>query len=146
VVQACGKVQQVNMLAVARGSGYPVLLTTLPGTTYSDPSSQNDTEALVVNYLRKYDPKCVAPPVFLNTYLAGFIQEDGKLGKTDVKKGWFEQWTYRFCNNIYPAQIAYLPNSSASYDIKVRIAKPTPVPPDHEGEETPQTGNGDAAK
>lgn len=121
-ILGCGRVYQMNMLAVARPGKQPMLLALLPGETLSDPSAQRNAERIGAITVKKADDTCSDEARVGNTKLIGFKQSDGSLGKTDVQQGWFEEWTYRFCQKDVPVQMAFMPNDKGGFDIKARVA------------------------
>lgn len=130
-MRGCNKIWQINMLAVARNDAtQPMLLALLPGDTLADPSAQRGAERIGATAIRKSDASCSDDARARNTRMLGFKQADGSVGKTDVKEGWFEEWTYDFCQKQVPAQLAFIPDGSGGYDIKARmIGAAAPVAP-----------------
>lgn len=131
-VKGCGRIWTVNMLAVARdteeGQKPPMLLALMPGDTLGDPAVQRSAERIGATAVKKADAEtCADDPYATYTKILGFLQDDGTLGKTDAGKGWFEEWTYRFCQRDIPVQMAYTANGKGGYDIKARIV-PTSMP------------------
>jgi hypothetical protein len=121
-IRGCGKVWQINMLAVSQREGKaPLLLALLPGDTLSDPGSQGSTIRMAATAIRKADATCAddAKPDY--TRILGYRQTDGSIGKTDGGQGWFEEWIFKFCGKSLPVQVAFLPDGAGGYDIKTRI-------------------------
>jgi hypothetical protein len=152
-IRGCGKVWQINMLAVAqKNDKAPLLLALLPGDTLSDPGSQGSAIRMSATAIRKADATCAddAKPDY--TRVLGYKQADGTLGKADAGNGWFEEWQFKFCGKTLPVQIAFIPDGAGGYNIKTRIvgdaasaappAKPAAVtqqkPADNETESAPE--------
>ncbi|MCB1537408.1 MAG: hypothetical protein H6865_08485 [Rhodospirillales bacterium] len=126
-IRGCGKVWQVNMLGVGRGGGFkPLLLALLPGETLSDPASQRNAEHIGALAIARTDASCADTAHAGYTRLLGYRNADGTLGKTNSSHGWFEEWTYDFCNRDVPVQVAFLPNDTDGYDIKTRVVGEAP--------------------
>lgn len=127
-VLGCGKLWQINMLAVGRTEkGGPLLMAMLPGETRADPGSQRATERMGATAIKKSDNSCADDPKATYTRLLGYRQIDGTIGKTEAGEGWFEEWTYKFCQKVVPVQMAFVPDGSGGFEIKARVAGvPTP--------------------
>lgn len=119
-IRACNKVYQVNLLATGQTDGTVVLLALLPGETRADPAIQRDAERIGAISITKADATCSDAPVASNTKFLSYRGADGNLSSTDVQQGWFEEWTYRFCQKDVPAQLAFLPNAEGGFDVKAR--------------------------
>jgi hypothetical protein len=120
-VRACGKLWQINMLAVAQRNANPLLLGMLPGETFSDPGAQRDAERIGATSIRKSDDTCADEARAFYTRFLGYKQADGTLGKTNQNQGWFEEWDFKFCQKIVPIQMAFVPNTAGGFDIKTRL-------------------------
>lgn len=136
--QGCGQVWTINMLAVARDGAAPLLLALLPGDTRNDPATQSGTEKIGASAIKKADAEsCAADAVARYTRFLGYKHGTSAPNGTDGNEGWFEEWTYRFCQQTLPVQMAFLPNAKGSYDIKARVVPATapdapatkPLPP-----------------
>lgn len=126
-ILGCGKLWQVNMLAIGRKEREgPMLMALLPGDTLSDPGSQRNAERMGATAIRKADASCADTPKANYTRLLGYRQPDGSVAKKDAGEGWFEEWTYRFCQKIVPVQMAFTPDGSGGFEIKARLAQTTP--------------------
>lgn len=123
-VLGCGKLWQINMLAIGRREegADPLLMALLPGETLADPGSQRTTERMGATAIKKADSSCADDPKASYTRLLGYKQLDGTIRKNDAGEGWFEEWTYRFCQKTIPVQMAFVPDGSGGYEIKARVA------------------------
>ncbi|NBX66053.1 MAG: hypothetical protein EBQ96_03550 [Proteobacteria bacterium] len=127
-IKGCGRIWSINMLAVARDTGKaPLLLALMPGDTLADPAVQKTTERIGATAIKKADAESCADDAFA-TYskIIGYLMADGTLTKKDAGHGWFEEWTYKFCQKDVPVQVAFTPNGGG-YDIKARIV-PSAMP------------------
>lgn len=131
-VLGCGRLWQINMLAVGRDNDQPMLMALLPGETLSDPGSQRSTERMGATAIKKADSSCADDPKASYTRMLGYKQLDNTIRKTDAGEGWFEEWTYRFCQKAVAVQMAFVPDGSGGFEIKARVAGAP-------GPQTPQT-------
>lgn len=121
-VRGCGKVWDINMLAVAMPNKTPRLLALLPGNTQADPSVQRAAEKIAAVTIKKTTENvCADTPKSSYTKVIGYKQADGTVGSKNANAGWFEEWTFRYCQKTVPVQMAFIPNETGSYDIKARI-------------------------
>jgi hypothetical protein len=130
-IRACDKVRQINMLAVSRRDGEPVLLTLLPGETRADPAIQREAERIGATTITKADGEtCSDTPVAFNTRILGYAQAGGVAGlaKQDTGNGWFEEWSYRFCQKDVAVQMAFMPNDMGAFDVKARMPEAPAAP------------------
>lgn len=127
-IKGCNRIWNINMLAVALESGKPpLLLALMPGDTLADPAVQKTTERIGSTAIKKADAEsCADDPYATYSRMLGYLQADGKVGKPNAQLGWFEEWTYKFCQKDIPVQVAYTPKNGG-YDIKARIV-PTAMP------------------
>jgi len=129
-ILGCGKLWQVNMLAIGREEkDGPMLMALLPGETKADPGTQRTAERMGATTIRKADSSCADDPLATYTRLLGYKQLDGSVGKKDAKEGWFEEWTYRFCQKTIPIQMAFVPDGRDGYEIKARLTEVGASPP-----------------
>lgn len=130
-IRGCGKLYQINILGIGRQSGQdPVILGLLPGETMSDPGQQGNVVRMASQTIRKANASCSDDPQPYYTRLIGYKQADGTIAKTESRLGWFEEWTFRFCQKTLPVQIAFLPDGRGGYDIKTRIPDAAPASPE----------------
>lgn len=123
---ACNKVYQINFLAVGRNpkdSRTPLLLSTLSGTTKTDPALQNLASrngASAIN--RNVKDNCSQSPEARNTEFIGYMASDNKaIVPNDTGHGWFEEWEYRLCNTTHIVQMAFTPNEKGGHRINTRL-------------------------
>ncbi|MBU6235997.1 MAG: hypothetical protein KGQ41_09145 [Alphaproteobacteria bacterium] len=127
-IKGCGKIWDINMLGVARQKGMPMLLALLPGQTLSDPAIQRNAERVGATTVKKADAESCAADANANyTVFLGYRTPEGGITKTDAGQGWFEEWTYDFCQQSIPVQMVYMPNGKNGFDIKARIV-PSAMP------------------
>ncbi len=125
-IRGCGKIWQINMLAVARNQKRPMLLALLPGDTLSDPSAQRSAEHIAAIAISRTDATCAATATPTYTRVLGFRQPNGTMDKTDASLGWYEEWTFDFCQKTATTQVVFMPDGSGGYDIKARVLGATP--------------------
>ncbi len=110
------------MLTVAKAGAAPILLGLLPGDTLTDPATQSTAERTGAREIKKADAQtCAADAKARYTTFLGYRQANGTLSKTDARLGWFEEWTYNFCQKTIPVQMAFIPNTKGGIDVKARI-------------------------
>ncbi len=138
-IRGCGKVYQINLLAIARNEGKaPLTLAILPGETLSDPGQQGSVLRMSSQAIRKANATCSDDPAPTYTRMIGYRQVDGGIGNTDARMGWFEEWTFAFCQKKVPVQVAFMPNGNGGYDIKTRVVG-ADAPADKAADATPAT-------
>lgn len=122
-IKGCNAIWSINMLAVGKEGGKaPLLLALMPGDTLADPAVQKTTERIGATAIKKADADtCADDPYATYSKIIGYLQAGGQLAKTDAGNGWFEEWTYKFCQKDIPVQVAFTPNGSGGYDIKARV-------------------------
>lgn len=125
-IVACQKIYQINFLAIGRNEpgAAPLLLTTLPGSTITEPALQTQAIRIGGNTISRADNNsCSDTPSAANTRFIGFMASDRKsISPTDTQNGWFEEWDYHFCNETKTVQIAFLPSKDGAIDINARLS------------------------
>ena len=125
-VIACNKTYIFNFFATASTQTLPLILPLVNGQTIIDPIYQLQAEETSEEELQKTFPEHCSQGGHVmveDTSFLGYIQANNTIGKTNMRKGWFEQWDIWYCRETKRARVAILQDETGSFTIMAKAQK-----------------------
>ena len=123
LLNACGKVAQINLLVTAYDlNKIPEIYPLMNGQTKVEIIDQSKAEEIVKAEV-KAGTKCQNNSFVVDTKFMGFRDPESNsvLSKTDKNVGWVEQWTVNACDSDHIVNFAVLPDPRTRYRYVAKI-------------------------